>query len=80
MQEQVQGEGEGEKHKGSSRTYSSNKKNSVLDAVCVCVCVCVYFLDVEFGGIEVVLRFLCLLCGFLSLRPLFGKALFCLEA
>lgn len=34
-----------------------------------------YFLDIQFGGVEVVLYFLCVLCGFFSFCPLLGKAL-----
>lgn len=34
-----------------------------------------YFLDIQLGGVEVMLRFLCLLCGLFSFCPLLGKAL-----
>ena len=33
-----------------------------------------YFLNIQFGGVEVMLYFLCVLCGFFSFCPLFGKA------
>lgn len=38
-------------------------------------CVFFYFLDIQLGGVEVMLRFLCLLCGLFSFCPLLGKAL-----
>lgn len=34
-----------------------------------------YFLDIQLGGVEVMLRFLCLLCGLFSFCPLLGRAL-----
>lgn len=72
-----------ETDKDSSRMLTRNilkTRKCELSSLCrVCLCVCVYFLDIEFGGIEVVFCFLRLLCGFVSLRPLFGKALLSLQ-
>lgn len=38
-------------------------------------CFFFYLLDFQFGGVEVMLYFLCVLCGFLGFCPLLGKAL-----
>lgn len=43
-------------------------------------CACVYLLDVDLGGIEVTLYFLCLLCCFFSFCPFLGIALLSLQA
>lgn len=40
----------------------------------------VYFVHVQFGGVGVVLYFICVLCGFFRLSPLLGVALLCLQA